>query len=225
MSVRFFGLIPRLPSLAKEEFHDHYRHPHGTHGLDNPGVQVYVQSHRIHTDFLGGGQERYDAIAEVIFGSIEEGLGLATAENYLKYLKPDEEYFVDMPRLKWLYTRNVIDEWRTPVTPAEERWDMARVPTSIKLLQFLSEEDAVSTLDVDDAALAAQLNANRFVRSVPIDEVYQDEAPSYAAVRELWWPTLHEANQAIRDDFEAWQALTKLSDDSTTLLARAERFR
>ena len=86
MSVRFFGLIPRLPSLSRAEFHDHYRHPHGTHGLHNPGIQSYVQSHRIDTDFLGDEQRRYDAIAEVVFGSVEDGLGLATADNYLTHL-------------------------------------------------------------------------------------------------------------------------------------------
>lgn len=222
MSVRFFGLIPRLPSLPRAEFHDHYRHPHGTHGLHNPGIQAYVQSHRMDTDFLGDEQQRYDAIAEVVFGPVGDGLNLATADNYLTYLKDDEKYFVDLPNLRWLYTRNTLDERRAPDSPAEERWDMARVPTSVKLLQFLNESDAEDS--PAELAHAFSLGAIHFVRSMPIDEVYAREAPPYAAVRELWWPTLQEATAGIRRNWKAWKALTGLGEGSVSLLARAERF-
>ena len=222
MSVRFFGLIPRLPSLSRAEFHDHYRHPHGTHGLHNPGIQSYVQSHRLDTEFLGADQQRYDAIAEVTFLTVAEGLGLATAENYLTYLKDDEDYFVDLPNLKWLYTKDTINERRASRSVAEERWNSQRVPTSIKLLQFLDENDGESSVDESD--LAFSLGAIHFIRSSPIAEVYAETPPAYAAVRELWWPTLHEAHQGIREKYDSWKALTELSGDSVSLIARAERF-
>lgn len=224
MSVRFYGVIPRLSTISPEEFHDHYRHPHGTHGLRNPGVLVYVQSHQFDTDLLGDEQRVYEAVAEVIFDSVESGLGLATAENYLTHLLPDEPYFIDLPGLRWLYTDEETVVEKTPADVAEERWSPEAAPFTVKLLQFLSEDDANSTDGASDAERALAVGALRFIRSVPTPEVYTEDVPAYAAVRELWWPTRWDMEQGARSAPEAWSKLIALGEGSVSLVAQAERF-
>jgi uncharacterized protein (TIGR02118 family) len=106
--IKFFGLIPRRPDLSSDEFHDHYRHPHGTLGKRIPGFRGYVQSHQMSTDLLGEDQTRFEAVAEVWFDNATDAVGLADDPHYVEHLAPDEASFVDLERLKWLYTTEEV---------------------------------------------------------------------------------------------------------------------
>jgi len=68
--IKFFGLIPRKPDISPLEFHDHYRHPHGTLGYKNRGYVGYVQSHHITTSVAPCPTSPFEAIAEVWFDNI-----------------------------------------------------------------------------------------------------------------------------------------------------------
>src|ERR1700754_496257 len=81
--IKFFGLIPRRPDISSEEFHDHYRHPHGTLGRQIPTFRQYVQSHQVHSDRLGEGQETFEAVAEVWFDTVQDAVGLAEDPHYI----------------------------------------------------------------------------------------------------------------------------------------------
>lgn len=227
MSVRFFGLIPRLPSLSIDEFHDHYRHPHGTLVLGNTGMSRYVQSHRFTTDLPGADAasgDPYEAVAEVTFDSLEIGLGLSTSENFVTHVLPDEPYFVEPTALAWLFTTNTKEAQRPPRSYAEEQWSPERAPVSVKLLQFLDEQDAAATEHEDEEARAFEVGALRFIRSAPAAGAHTDEAPAFAAVRELWWPSRFDLESGARSSPEAWQWLTTLNPGSVSLVATAERF-
>src|SRR3546814_3854006 len=62
MSTKMYGLIPRKQGMGRDEFHDYYRHPHGTMGRNMTTMRGYVQNHQIDTDRLGPGQARFDAV-------------------------------------------------------------------------------------------------------------------------------------------------------------------
>jgi uncharacterized protein (TIGR02118 family) len=73
--IKFFGLIPRRSDISSQEFHDHYRHPHGTLGRQIPTFRDYVQSYQIHSPLLGPDQTRFEAVAEVWFDTVGDAGG------------------------------------------------------------------------------------------------------------------------------------------------------
>ena len=100
--VRFLGLIPRLPGLSVQEFHDHYQHPHGTLVLQMPGLVTYMQSHQFDSPLLDESPGRLEAIAECLFASRDATRDIADSELFRTYVGPDEANFVDATRLNWL---------------------------------------------------------------------------------------------------------------------------
>src|SRR3546814_7907151 len=46
MSTKMYGLIPRKQGMGRDEFHDYYRHPHGTMGRNMTTMRGYVQNHQ-----------------------------------------------------------------------------------------------------------------------------------------------------------------------------------
>ena len=64
---KLFGLMARRSGLSSQEFHDHYRHPHGTMGVHISTMRDYVQSHQMHSDLLPLKQARREAIAGLWF--------------------------------------------------------------------------------------------------------------------------------------------------------------
>ena len=222
--VRFFGLIPRKPDISSQWFHDHYRYPHGALGLGLDAMKHYVQSHQFETPLLGDSQGRFEAIAEGWYETPEAGLALASNPHYVAHLLPDEALFVDLPELKWLYATEAEHVELGSDSEADRWWRPEAVPVTVKLLQFLSEEDHLKSGE-NPAALASALGAKRFVRSVPHPSVYESDTPAFASVLEFWWPTYSEVLAGSGENPEAWKQLTELGADSISLLATAERYR
>jgi uncharacterized protein (TIGR02118 family) len=226
--IKFFGLIPRRPDISSEEFHDHYRHPHGTLGRMISTFRHYVQSHQVHTDRLGDQQEVFEAVAEVWFDTVSDAVGLADDPHYIAHVQPDEPNFVDMDRLKWLYTTEevLISGPNVRSSDAAERslqnFHLERA-TSIKLMQFRSDGAGASRSAKDDAALGARLGAIRHVRCQPEAEIHADDPPAFFEVQELWWPTVLAFEEATGSG-SALDEFMALAPDSVTLLAQAERF-
>jgi len=226
--IKFFGLIPRRPDISPEEFHDHYRHPHGTLGRQIPTFRQYVQSHQVHSDRLGEGQETFEAVAEVWFDTVQDAVGLADDPHYIEHVQPDEPNFVDMEKLKWLYTTEEVlisaPDVRSSDAAARglQRFHLERA-TSIKLMQFRDDTPGAERSAAEDAALGARLHAIRHVRCRPELEIHADEPPAFAEVQELWWPTVWAFEEAIASG-DALEEFMALAPSSVTLLAQAERF-
>jgi EthD domain len=224
--IKFFGLIPRRPDISELEFHDHYRHPHGTLGYKNRGYVGYVQSHLTTTAVDPCPTSVFEAVAEVWFDNLHTGLGLADDPNYLAFVKDDEPHFVDLTRLKWLYTDEQV--LRIPVDPASPPdhasmvWLITTAPTTFKLLQFLGDDDPIDA--AEQAALAGRLGALRTTRCGASAHAHPAGDAAFATVRELWWPTEWHFIQGVTADPEAWAALLQVPPGSESLLARAERF-
>jgi uncharacterized protein (TIGR02118 family) len=224
--IKFFGLIPRRPDISSEEFHDHYRHPHGTLGKEIPGFRGYVQSHQISTDLLGGDQTVFEAVAEVWFDNMSDAVRLGEDPHYLEHLQPDEPNFVDMDKLKWLYTtEEVVLSGPDPreATPLAHRllqgMHLER-PVTVKLLHFGAHERRLQ----DPTNFAGRLGAVRHVRCAPHAEIHADEAPAFAEVHELWWPTRWDFEHGVAGAEDELRALADGDRGSVTLLATAERF-
>jgi uncharacterized protein (TIGR02118 family) len=224
--IKFFGLIPRRAGISPQEFHDHYRHPHGTLGRMIPTFRAYVQSHQIESVLLGPDQRRFEAVAEVWFDTAADAVGLANDPHYLKYVQPDEPNFVDLENLKWLYVNEEV-----LVSGPEATGELAEVglqgfhverATSVKLMQFIEGEPTFPRTADEDRALGRRLGAARHVRSRPHADIHVSEPPAYSGVQELWWPTV----SAFEEGAAANEALAEfLAPSGTiTLLAQAERF-
>jgi hypothetical protein len=218
--IKFFGLIPRRPDISSEEFHDHYRHPHGTLGRRIPGFRGYVQAHQFTSPLLGDDQAIYEAVAEVWFDTVGDGVRLGEDKHYLEHLQPDEPLFVDMDNLKWLYaTEEVVLSGPDPDgdAPLAQRllqgFHVDR-PVTIKVLHFAAE--------AGEAPDAASLGALRHVRCLPHTDVHDtDSPPAFAEVHELWWPTAWDFEHGVGSD-----GLRELTSrhGSVTMVATAERF-
>jgi uncharacterized protein (TIGR02118 family) len=224
--IKFFGLIPRRPDLSPEEFHDHYRHPHGTLGKRIPRFRGYVQSHQTPSRFLGDDQTRFEAVAEVWFDTVSDAVGLAEDAHYVAHVQPDEPNFVDLDNLRWLYaTEEVLRSGpdQEPDAPLADRlldgMHLER-PVTVKLLHFA----AARAGSEDRTSAASRLGAGRHVRCAPHAEIHAEEPPAFAAVHELWWPTVWDFERAAEANRGALSDLTERDDGSVTVLAYAERF-
>jgi hypothetical protein len=227
VTLKLFGLIPRRKDLGKEEFHDYYRHPHGTMGLAVSTLRGYVQSHQIDTNRLGDDQGTYDAVAEIWIDNIADILGFREEPSLVKYIIDDEPKFIDMPNLAFLAAEMEVltsgPQLNAGLHPGDEMWSLARRPLSVKILQFIATDGNPDWATRDDEGLGLRLGAFRHTRGQYLQAVHGEE-PAFLGVRELWWPTRTAFHRAIDDDPEALQSLLLSAGKSVTMLVQAERF-
>ena len=186
----------------------------------------YVQTHQVSTDVSPCPASVYEAVAEVWFDNLHTALGLADDPNYLAFVKDDELNFVDLTRLKWLYTDEHV--LRLPVDPANPPahadmvWLITTAPTTFKMLQFIEGDDPID--EARHADLAVRIGAFRATRCAPTVDAYQADAPAYGAVREFWWPTESAFLAGVKANPGAWAELLDLPAGSESMVAKAERF-
>lgn len=233
-SKKMFGAMARKKDISSQEFHDHYRHPHGTMGMQISTLREYVQSHQIDTDLLDGSQRRFEAIAELWFDNGSDLLELRGEPTMSSYLNDDEFRFVDMKQ-----TRLFIGEEEVLTSQpgaavrqadaANGKWRLSNRPLSVKVIQFIAPEAGPDWCSKEDEALGHRLGAYRHVRCHPTTPnsfvpARVGRPPDFIGARELWWPTLTEFRNAVAADEDAWRRLV-VRDHVHTLLAQAERWR
>jgi hypothetical protein len=225
--IQFFALIPRIEGVSSQEFHDHWRHPHGTMGRMIPTLRSYVQAHQIHIDLLGSDQAQFEGIAESTFDTVKDAMEFGEEPYYKKYIQPDEPNFVDVPRLEWLNTEEEVLVPRARIQDgasyADALWLHLDLPLSIQLLQFIRRDGNPQWAGNDDIELGRRIGALRHVRNYPSKEIHGDKPP-YLGVRQLWWPTLSAFEAGVRNDRDAFNQIVKKTGSAVTLLAQAERF-
>src|SRR3546814_18656540 len=86
----------RRKDISEQQFHDHWRHPHGTLSKKIACLRGYVQSHRIVSPLLPDTQLAYDGITELWYDSLDDALNMGKDPAHRKYNIPDEPLFVDM---------------------------------------------------------------------------------------------------------------------------------
>lgn len=225
--IQFFALIKKKQGISKQEFHDHWRHPHGTMGKHIPSLREYVQAHQIHTSFLFEDQANFQGIALSKFDNQKDAANFGNDPYYVKYIKPDEPNFVDGEHLQWLNTQEeVIDGRQTEEegsSYADALWLNVDLPTSVVLLQFIYPDGNPDWAAETDVGFGRDIGSLRHVRNYPSKEIHGD-TPQYIGVRQLWWPTLSEFETGIQNNPEAFQQLLGQAGSSFTTLTVAERF-
>src|SRR3546814_16083920 len=98
-SIKILATIPRRKDISEQQFHDHWRHPHGTLSKKIACLRGYVQSHRIVSPLLPDTQLAYDGITELWYDSLDDALNKGKDPTHRKYNIPDEPLFVDMDAL------------------------------------------------------------------------------------------------------------------------------
>lgn len=225
--LKLYEPVPRRADVPKAQFHDHWRHPHGTLAIPIPTLRAYVQNHRIETQWLGPEQERFDGVVEAWFATAEDVAALADDPQYAEHVQPDEPNFIDVPNMVMCFTREEVVTTApagSDRTVADQTWDGPARAVVVKLLQFVEPDGDPGWASDDDAELGAALGAYRHVRSRATEEIHPDGAP-YLGVRELWWPTEQAFDEAMARGRTAWDALQGNAGASWAMLARAERMK
>lgn len=229
-----FGVMARKEGVSPQEFHDHYRHPHGTMGMQITTLREYVQSHQLDTDLLGPEQRRFEAIAELWFDNGEDLLGFRSEPTMESYLNVDEPRFLDLKKTRmFIGEEEVLTSFPHASTCAADsangKWRLGDRPTSIKLIQLMSADAGAQWSSDSDQELGRRLAVYRHVRCHPTTPATfvsrrVDRAPDFIGVRELWWPTLTAFNESVAADRDAWRALVDQVGVHTVLTV-AERWR
>jgi hypothetical protein len=220
-----YACIPRRRDVSLEYFHDHWRHPHGTMGRLVPTLRRYVQSHRIECDLFEDEPVRFDGCAEVWFDDEAAASGFATQPYYVSDIVPDEKLFIDAENLSFVFAR---EEKMTPssdLSDLDQSWcqDEGR-SNAVKILQLIHIDGEEPWDREDDVALGRDIGALRHVRSRPIPHMHPDGA-FVVGIRELVWPTLRDLREGAGRNLDAWHALLRRGQKTTTFAATAERFK
>ncbi len=227
MTVKMYGLIPPKPGMTIDDFHDYYRHPHGTMGRNMSTMRGYVQNHRIDSDRLKANSGGFEAVAEIWLDNEADALNFRNEPILVQYLLEDEPKFVDMPGLRFFAGHSEVvtsgPALGTGLHPGDEMWSAATRPLSVKLLQFIETAGNPDWAQPDDETLGHALGAFRHTRAHP-PRVPGGDEPSFLGLRELWWPTRAYFHRGVDRAPEALDILLKRAGASVTMLAQAERF-
>ena len=226
--VKLFAAIPRKKDISAQEFHDHWRHPHGTLARRISTIRRYAQSHHIPCDELESGPPRFEGVAEVWMDNVEDALALASEPVYVADIAPDEPLFIDLPNLKFLITEEDVvfsgpDRRQTEHPVGDAHWYDDDRAVNIKVLQFIETRDRTSWVSDTDRELGIAIGALRHVRCYPSSAVYAQDEPAFFGVRELWWPTITAFSRGVESNREAWNKL--LGTHPLTILSHSERFK
>lgn len=227
-AYKLFGLIPRKEGLTSEEFHDYYRHPHGTMGRHITTIRAYVQSHHIHTDKLGPDQDYFEAVAEVWEDNLEDIQNFQNEKYFKKYIAEDEPKFIAMDKLEFFIGHEEVltscPRQEIGLHPGDELWSPANRPTSVKLLHFVRADGNADWAGSDDKEIGLALGALRHVRCHPFAEFYADEPSPFLGVQELWWPTRTIFHRAVEAEPKLFEDFIGRAGNSVTMLVNAERW-
>jgi uncharacterized protein (TIGR02118 family) len=231
---KMFGAMARKEDVTPQEFHDHYRHPHGTMGMRITTLREYVQSHQVDTVLLGEGQRRFEAVAELWFDNGDDLLSFRSEPTMEEYLNDDEPRFLDLKKTRmFIGEEEVLTSFPHASTlerdSAHAKWRLSDRPTSVKIIQLIAPDGGGSWASDDDQDMGRRLGVFRHVRchaTTPATFVLsrKERAPDFIGAREMWWPTLTVFNESVAADRKAWDKLVA-QPGAHTMLAIAERWR
>jgi uncharacterized protein (TIGR02118 family) len=225
--LKLFAMGVRRAGMSRDDFHDYWRHPHGTWGRRMSTLRGYVQSHQIDTDLLGPEQSRYECVAEMWLDNLEDIEGFQREPVFATYLENDAVNFVEPDRAIYFAAEEEVltsgpSSAMTPA-PADDFWTLESRPSSVKLLMFAGPDDKATWKSEKDGSIGRSVRALRHVRCHAI-ALPRAPQPQFVGVQELWWPTALAFRQGVRAAPQAFAELLGRARESVTLLAQAERF-
>lgn len=113
--IKLTAMLPRRPSMTREEFIDYHRNVHAPLLLNDrfvrSAVRRYEQAHNLGLSIPGLDIPAcpFDGIAELWFDQKEDLVTFYTGIHYLEVIAPDEEKFIDRERaIIMISTVNVV---------------------------------------------------------------------------------------------------------------------
>lgn len=208
--IKVFALLPKRPDISDEEFHSHWRSPHGELVKRIRTIRRYVQSHRLSEGDPHLPRAPYHGVGEVWYDDLAAAQGLGEDRDYIEGAHADEPNIFDVSKLVFLFTEERVLEPGPPIeqdTPGAKLLQLIRHSSSNDVEAFHTELAAFGS-----ERLARRLGARRHVLCLDLPANYGDADPPFDAIRELWWDSL--------DDFEAAH---RASPDAFTALASTAR--
>lgn len=226
--VKLFAAIPRKQGVTGQEFHDHWRHPHGTLARHISTIRKYVQSHQIHCSLLDDRQTRYEGIAEVWMDSVADATALAEEPTYVRDLVPDEPAFIELADLRFLITEEDVlvsgPDHRAGPSKEDACWYDDDRAINTKLIQLMDTAAGGGWRAEREIELGRAVGAFRHVCCSPASAVYRAAAAPFGGVRELWWPTLSAFQLGCAKSPGAFASL--VGDPKViSVLVQSERFK
>jgi uncharacterized protein (TIGR02118 family) len=226
--VKLFAAIPRRKEVARQEFHDHWRHPHGTLARNISTIRKYVQSHQIHCSLLDDRQTRYEGIAEVWMDSVADAAALAEEPTYVRDLVPDEPAFIELADLRFLITEEDVlvsgPDHRSGLSKGDTCWYDDDRAVNTKLIQLMDAAAGGDWRSEREIELGKAVGAFRHVCCSPASAAYGAAAAPFGGVRELWWPTLSAFQRGCAKAPSAFARLLG-HPNAVSVLVQSERFK
>ncbi len=231
---KLLAAMARIEGISSQEFHDHYRHPHGTMGMQISTLRQYVQSHQVQTNLLDESQNHFEAVAELWFDNGNDLVHFREEPTMSAYLNGDEPNFCDLRKTRLFIGEEEVlssapDDLLVERDSANGQWRLQNRPLSIKILQFILPEAGEQWCGQNDKALGNRLGIFQHVRCHPTSPTTvvasrMNRPPDFIGVRELWWPTLTAFERSVAADMQAWHELI-VRPHTHTMLVQAERWR
>jgi len=231
---KLLAAMARIEGISSQEFHDHYRHPHGTMGMQISTLRQYVQSHQVQTNLLDESQSHFEAVAELWFDNGNDLVHFREEPTMSAYLNGDEPNFCDLRKTRLFIGEEEVlssapDDLLVERDSANGQWRLQNRPLSIKILQFILPAAGEQWYGQNDKALGNRLGIFQHVRCHPTSPTTvvasrMNRPPDFIGVRELWWPTLTAFERSVAADMQAWHELI-VRPHTHTMLVQAERWR
>jgi len=224
---KLLGFCFPKAGLTLQEFHDHYRHPHGTLGVLPATLRTYFQLHRIRHPLVDDSAEAPEAIAECYFDNLADVRSFRSEPQLVAHLIDDEKTFLDETRSRMVVVREEVvvsaPPFERPYSHADRLWSPAKAPNSVKLVHLVTRHGDPAWAKVLDGDMALALGALRYARS-HTDADFHGERLKYYGAHELWWPTITTFERGVSSAPGIWRRLKAECGPSLPVLVHAERF-
>lgn len=224
--VKVFAFIAKRADLTDEQFHAHWREPHGRLAKQVPQIRRYHQNHGIGAvpTLAGLAPTPYLGIATIWVADLVK-LGAIYGDPGYVEVHADELNLLDRSQLIWLVTR----EW--VIAPGPRADDPAFAPSKAQLLLKRRGDVPVADFEAAIARIAQQgrsrTSAIAATYSLALADAYAGtDRPPFDAVIELSFEDPVRLEKAWRRAGPAMlQRLAKVADidASRGFLAREER--
>jgi hypothetical protein len=183
--VKVHAFMVKKAGLSDEDFHSHWRDPHGHLAMRVTEIIRYVQDHTYGSEpqFDGWRPLIYHGLAAVWFGDIATATGLHANPDFQES-HADEENLVERDQLGWLRSTETVLVPGPPLAPGDpERWKLTLLVGSAPTVDADVFPRAIVGVarDVVDTIPALV----RATVSLPRADQYPDSPPLFDAVLEF----------------------------------------
>jgi hypothetical protein len=180
--VKVHAFRVKKAGLSDEDFHRHWRDPHGHLAMRVPEIIRYVQDHTFgaNPQFDGWAPLIYQGLPAVWFADMDTATGLHANPDFQES-HADEENLVERDQLGWLRSTETVVVPGPPAGPGEpERWKLTLLVRSRGAEAFPR-----AIVDVVRGAVGTLPALVRATVSLPRPDQYKESPPLFDAVLEF----------------------------------------